>query len=79
MILNGTIDVPIHTSSERVDIMPKYGTFDRMALFFGMVSTLPLELAIRTSIVLSEIVILVHQKVSEPSKSVVILILIVKL
>ena len=64
--------------------MPKYGTFDRMALFFGMVSTLPLELAIRTSIVLSEIVIdriviLVHQKVSEPSKSVVILILIVKL
>ena len=24
--------------------MPKYGTFDRMALFFGMVSTLPLEL-----------------------------------
>ena len=80
MILNGTIDVPIHTSSERVDIMPKYGTFDRMALFFSMILSLPLELAIGISIVLSDIVVIIwHYKVSEISKSVGAFILIVKL
>ena len=47
--------------------------------FFGMISTLPLELWIGTSMMPSEIIIVVHYKVSELSKSVVKLILIVKL
>ena len=38
--------------------------------FFSMISTLPFELLIGTSMVLSEIVMLVYYKVSEPSKPV---------
>ena len=59
--------------------MLKNVTFDGIVLFFGMISTLPLELAIGTSMVLSEIVIIVYYKVSELSKSVGTLILVVKL
>ena len=59
--------------------MLKNATFDGIALFFGMISTLPLELWIITSMVLSEIVILVYYTVSEPSKSGGTFILVVKL
>ena len=59
--------------------MPKNGTFDRIGLFFGMILTLPLEVWIGTSMVPSKLVIPVHYKVSESPKSVVTLILIVKL
>ena len=59
--------------------MLKDATIDVIALFFGMISTLSLELAIGTSMMLSDIVIIVHYKVSETSKSVGAFILIVKL
>ena len=67
------------SSSGRVDIIPKHTTFDIIPLFFGMISTLSLELAIGTSMVPSENDMLVYYKVSEPSKSVGTCILIVKL
>ena len=67
---DSTIDIPMASSSGRVDIIPKSTTFGRSTLFFGMISTLPLELAIGTSMVLSKNVMLVYYKVSEPSKSV---------
>ena len=59
--------------------MPKKGTFTRIGLFFGMISTLPLELAVGVSMMLSDIVTIVYYKVSEWSKSVGTCILIVKL
>ena len=59
--------------------MPKNGTFDRITLFFDMISTLPLELAVGVSMMLSDIVTIVYYKVSEWSKSVGTCILIVKL
>ena len=58
------------SSSDRVDIIPKNGSFYRITLFFDMISTLSLELAIGMSMVLSNIVILMYYKVSEQSKSV---------
>ena len=67
------------SSSGRVDIIPKNSVLLPKVVLFGMISTLPLELAIGTSMVLSEIVMLVYYKVSEPSKSVGTCILIVKL
>ena len=73
-----TIDIPIHSSNGRVDIMPNNATFDGIAQFFGMISTLPLVLTNGTSMVLSEMVILVYYKVSRPSKSVGTCIFIVK-
>ena len=73
------IDVPIYTSSGRVDIIPKNGTSNRITLVFGMISTLPLELAVEVSMMLPDIVIIVYCKVSEWSKSVGTCILIVKL
>ena len=63
-------DVPIDNSNGRDDIMPKNRAIPSKVAFFGMISTLPLELAIGTSMMLSEIVIVVYYKVSEPSKSV---------
>ena len=78
-ISDSTIDVTINSSNERVDIMLKNATFDGIALFSGMISTLPLELLIGTSMVLSEIVILVYYKVSELPKSVGTCISIAKL
>ena len=58
-IADSIIDVSTYTSSERVDIIPKNGTFNRMiTLFFDMILTLPLELAIGVSMMLSEIVIM---------------------
>ena len=45
MILDGTIDMSIHTASERVDTMSKNDTFNGIGLFFDMISTLPLKLA----------------------------------
>ena len=59
------IDVPIYTSSGRVDIIPKNGTFNRITLILDMISTLILELAIRVAMMLSDIVIIVYYKVSE--------------
>ena len=70
------IDVPIYTSSGKVDIISKNGTLDRITLVFDMISTLPLEVAIGVSMMLSDIVIIVCCKVSEWSKSVVTCILI---
>ena len=75
-LTDSIIDVPIYTSSGKVDIIPKNGTFNRITLVFDMISTLPLELAIGVSMMLSDIVIIVYGKVSEWSKSVVTCILI---
>ena len=78
-ISDSIIDVPIASSNGRVDIMPKNRTIPSKVTFFSMISTLPLELLIGTSMVLSEIVMLVYYKVSEPSKSIGTFILIVML
>ena len=78
-ISDGTIDVPMASSSGRVDTMLKNYTFDVISLFLGMILSLPLELAIGTSMMLSGIVIIWYYKVSETSKSVGACILIVKL
>ena len=67
------------SSSGRVDIIPQNSVLLPKVVLCGMIWTLPLELAIGTSMVLSEIVMLVYYKVSEPSKSVGTCILIVKL
>ena len=56
------------TSSGRDNIMPKNRAITSKVTFFIMISTLPVELLIGTSMVLSEIVMLVYYKVSEPSK-----------
>ena len=69
-ISDDTIDVPMASSSGRVDTMLKNCTFDVIALFFGMILSLPLELAIGTSMVPSDIVIIWYYKVSETSTSV---------
>ena len=68
-IADSIIDVPIYTSSERVDIIPKNGTFNRITLVFDMISTLPLEVAVGVAMMLSDIVIIVYLKVSKWSKS----------
>ena len=78
-LTDSIIDVPIYTSSGRVDIIPKNGTFNRITLVFDMISTLPLELAIGVTMMLSDIVIIVYCKVYEWSKSVGTCIFIVKL
>ena len=57
-------------SGGRVDTMPKKYTFDVIVVFFGMILSLPLELAIGTSIMLSDMAIIGYYKVSEASKSV---------
>ena len=54
----------------RVDIMSKNSVIPLKVLFFGMVSTLPLEVWIGMSMVLSNIVIRMYYKVPEQSKSV---------
>ena len=78
-IPDSIIVVPVYISSERVDIIPKNGTFNRITLFFDTISTLPLEPAIGVSMMLSDTVIIVYYKVSEWSKSVGTCILIVNL
>ena len=78
-IPDSIIDVPIYTSSGKVDIIPKSCTFNGITLFFDMISTFPLELVAGVSIMLSDIVIIVYYKVSEWSKSVGTYILIVNL
>ena len=78
-ISDSIIDVPIHSSSGRVDTIPKNGTLSAILMFFGIISTLPLELAIGTSMMLSDIVIIEYYKVSGALKSVGAFILIVKL
>ena len=57
-IADSTIDVPMASSSGRVDTMLKNYTFDVIVLFFGMILSLPLKLATGTSMVLSAIVII---------------------
>ena len=69
-ISDSIIDTLIANSSGKVDIMSKNSVILLKVPFFGMVSTLQLELAIGTSMVLSDIVIIVYHKVSEWSKSV---------
>ena len=78
-ILDSIINVPIHGSSRRVDIMPKNGVVLIKVPFSDMISTFPLEPWTGTSMMLSKNVMLVYYKVSEPSKSVGTCILIVKL
>ena len=68
-ISDSSIDVPMASSSGRVDIIPKNSVILSKVPFFGMVSTLPLELWIGTSMMLSGIVISMCYKVSEQSKS----------
>ena len=58
--------------------MPKNRAIPSKVAFFSMISTLPFELLIGTSMVLSEIVMVVYYEVSEPSKSVGTYILVVK-
>ena len=67
------------SSSWRVDTMPKNGTFNRITLFFDVISSLPHELTVGVSMVLSDIVLIVYQKVSEHSNSIGLSILMVKL
>ena len=69
-IADSIIDVSTYISSERVDIIPKNGTFNTITPFFDIISTLPLEVAIGVSMMLSDIVIIVYYKVSEWSKTV---------
>ena len=69
-ISDSIIDVPIYTSSERVDIIPKNGTLNRITLVLDIISTLSLELAIGVSMMLSGSVIMMYYKISEWSKSV---------
>ena len=77
---DGTIDIPMASSSGRVDAMLKNCTFDVISLFFGMILSFPLELAIGISMMLSDIVITGYYKVPETSKPAgVFVFLIVKL
>ena len=67
-ISDGTIDVPMASSSGRVDTMLEKYTFDVIALFFSMILSIPLELAIGISMVLSDIVIIGAQFYSKSTK-----------
>ena len=78
-ISDGTIDVPMASSSGRDNTMLKNCTFDVIALFSGVILSLTLEVAIGTSMMLSDIVMIGYYKISETSKSVGAFILIVKL
>ena len=66
------------SSSGRVDTTLEKYTFDVIALFFGMILSLPLQVGIGTSMMPSDIVTIAYRKVSEASKSVGAFILIVK-
>ena len=66
-ISDSTIDTPTVSSCGRDDIMSKNSVILLKVPFIGMVSTLQLELAIGTSMVLSDIVIIVYYKVFERS------------
>ena len=72
-ISDSTIDVPMASSSGRDNIMPENKEILSKVPFSSIVivSTLLLEVAIGTSMVLSDIATLVYYKVSEQSKSVV--------
>ena len=67
------------SSSWRVDTMQKNASFDRITLFFDIISSLPHELTVGVSMVLSDIVTIVYYKVSEHSNSIGLSILMVKL
>ena len=69
-ISDSIIDTSMPSSSGRVDTIPKNSTFNGITLFFDMISTFPLELAVGVSMMLSDIVIIVYYKVSEWSKPV---------
>ena len=62
MISDSTIDVPINGSNDKDDIMPKNRAIPSKVAFFDIISTLPLELAIGTSMVSSDIVIIRYYK-----------------
>ena len=66
-ISDSIIDTPNVSSCVRDDIMSKNSVILLKVPFIGMVSTLQLELAIGTSMILSDKVILVYHKVSERS------------
>ena len=70
MISDSIIDVPINGYNDKDDIMPINRAIPSKVAFSGMISSLPLEVWIGTTMMLSEIVILAHYNVSEPSKSV---------
>ena len=58
--------------------MPENGTFTTIVLFFGMISTLSPEVCIETSMMLSEMYVIVYYKVSGPSNYLGTSIFIVK-
>ena len=70
MISDSTVDVQVDGSNDKDNIMPKNRAIPSKAAFFDMISSLPLEVWIGTSMMLSEIVILAYYEVSESSKSV---------
>ena len=67
-ISDSIIVTPMASSSGRVDIMSKISVILLKVPFFGMISTLPLEVYIGTLMVLSGNVIRMYYKVYEPSK-----------
>ena len=69
-ISDSIIDILMASSSGRVDIMSKNSVILLKVPYSGMISTLPLKLAIGVSMMLSGSVILMYYKVSESSKSV---------
>ena len=66
-ISDSIIDTLTVSSCSRDDIMSENIVILLKVSFFGMVSIFQLELAIGTSMVLSDLVILVYYKVSERS------------
>ena len=76
-VSDSIIDTPIAGSRGRVDIMPKISAILLKVLFFVIISTLPLEVYIGTSMMLSGSAIMGYYKVSDRSKSVGTCILIV--
>ena len=78
-VSDSTIDTPTVSSCERDDIISNNSVSLSKEALFDMVSTLQVEVAFGTSMVLSDIVMLVYYKVSEQSWSVGACILMVKL
>ena len=60
MISDSAIDVPTDDSYDKDDIMPKNRAIPSKVAFFGMTPSLPLEIWIGTSMMLSGIVIIAY-------------------
>ena len=78
-ISDSTIDVPMASLSWRVDTMPKNDTFDRITSVFDIISSLPHELTVGVSMMLSDIVPIMYYKVFENANSLGLSIFMVKL